>query len=597
MDKLLTLRNYSLLTISLIVMELFWVPANAQQNIDSLEYGVDNIAAYGQAANKIPITPAAVINNYPFNVNIASVGNGIHTLLVRTHSKTTIGISRGFWSETNYTYFYKQSNVATTISNIQKLEYFIDADPGEGSGIAINVSPAVQVSGVAFNPNIGALGNGFHVLYIRSLDLNGKWSITNYQYFYKQNNIPTIASNAKKLEYFIDTDPGEGNANAINITPAVQVSGISFTPNIGSLSIGFHVLFIRSLDINGKWSITNYQYFYKQNNIPTIVSTVNRMEYFIDTDPGEGNGHSIPLTQATIIPGLNINVDISTVTPGFHVIYIRTRDANGKWSITNYSYFTKSGPQIATPVNIVKIEYYIDTDPGYNSAVSIPVTPAQDIPNKGFSANVNGLSSGTHFLYIRSLDSRSKWSLNAMDSFHILIGLPLSLLNFTATPEANSVSLAWQTSFEQNLLSYVLEYSVDGNNFSTIGILNPANNPLGSSYQFKHLTPAKGINFYRLKIIESDNSYHFSAIRPVNFSGGKPLVTIYPDPADKYFQVKSDLSHYQLEIFTAEGKMVKNIQVKNPAVNVEVKDLPSGLYTIRITADNINSSTMLVIKH
>ena len=56
------------------------------------------------------------------------------------------------------------------------------------------------------------------------------------------------------------------------------------------------------------------------------------MEYFFDTDPGFGSGLPIsvsPDTQVDISPVL----DLSSVTPGYHLCYIRAKDATGKWGI------------------------------------------------------------------------------------------------------------------------------------------------------------------------------------------------------------------------------------------------------------------------
>lgn len=567
----------------------------AQQNIDSLEYGIDNIGAFGQAT-KIAIPPAPVVSNFPFTVNTSSVNNGFHTLLVRTHSSTVALPDTGHWSQTNYTWFYKQNTLQPTAGNITKLEYFIDTDPGEGNAIPITVTPAVQVSGISFTPNIGSLTVGFHILYIRSLDANGKWSITNYQYFYKQNNTPASVSNITKLEYFVDIDPGEGNATPITVTPAVQVSGISFTPNIGALGIGFHTIFIRSLDANGKWSITNYQYFYKQNTTPAAVSTITRLEYFIDSDPGAGNGQSIVMSPATNISGLSFNADITALGAGFHTIFTRSLDANGKWSITNYNYFYKSGQQ-GPGANIVKIEYFIDTDPGYTNAVNIPVTPAPDIANKAFSANITGLPIGLHYFYIRSLDSRGIWSVNAYDTFRIQSAVPLKLVSFFATPQGSAVKLYWQTSFEENLLRFEPEFSTDGTLFYKIGEVVPANSPLGSNYTFNHLHPLAGKNFYRLKIIEKDNSYHYSETRLVIFNGEESVVSLYPNPADKYFIVKTSLTDYTINIIAADGKLVRKVAGMNADNRMDVTDLPTALYNIRITNQTKTMNIPLIVKH
>ena len=566
----------------------------AQQQIDSVEWGVDNIAAYGQSPFRSAITAAPNVINFPFTVNLASTGTGLHTLFVRSHSSGPAG---GSWGLTNYSYFYKQNNILTSVSNIQKLEYFIDTDPGEGNATAINVTPATQVSGISFNPNISALLPGFHILFIRSLDQNGKWSISNYSYFYKQNNILTSVSNIQKLEYFIDTDPGEGNATAISVTPATQVSDISFNPNISALLPGFHVLFIRSLDQNGKWSISNYTYFYKQNNSPTPVSTVTKMEYFIDTDPGEGSGQAIGFTPATAVSGLSFNADISTAAGGFHVIFIRSLDANGKWSITNYAYFFKAGSQAGAVPNIVKIEYFIDNDPGYFAANNVPLAPATDIANKSFSANISGATVGLHYLYVRSLDSKGLWSVNAYDTFRVNTVVPVTLISFNALAEKEHVNVTWQTAMEQGLSNFEVQRSDDGFHFTPLGSVIPWNVSTGAQYLFRDEMPLSGINYYRLKTTENNGSSSFSNIRAVVFSPGAAEYVIAPNPADRSFTIRSGAGSCSAEIITGNGVLVRSLKNIKPNDQISTIDLPAGLYVVRINSGSKQANLPLVIIH
>ncbi|MES2971111.1 MAG: hypothetical protein V4702_02195 [Patescibacteria group bacterium] len=59
-----------------------------------------------------------------------------------------------------------------------------------------------------------------------------------------------------------------------------------------------------------------------------VLSGIDGGEYFVDVDPGAGNG--TPMT----ISGLNITGTIGTnLTPGSHQIYVRSKDAAGNWSI------------------------------------------------------------------------------------------------------------------------------------------------------------------------------------------------------------------------------------------------------------------------
>lgn len=70
------------------------------------------------------------------------------------------------------------------------------------------------------------------------------------------------------------------------------------------------------------------------------------------------------------------------------------------------SYFITS----AQP-NLVKAEYFFDTDPGFGQGTNIAITPAPQILNQGFSTNVASLSPGIHQIYIRVQDANGKWSI------------------------------------------------------------------------------------------------------------------------------------------------------------------------------------------
>lgn len=97
---------------------------------------------------------------------------------------------------------------------ISSAEYFFDTDPGVGLGNAISVGTAAD--SVEFIPAIptGSLSNGLHVLYIRTKNTSGVWSLSEPRMV---NVIQSVVnSNIVAGEYFIDTDPGIGSAIPFN---------------------------------------------------------------------------------------------------------------------------------------------------------------------------------------------------------------------------------------------------------------------------------------------------------------------------------------------------------------------------------------------
>jgi hypothetical protein len=134
-----------------------------------------------------------------------------------------------------------------------------------------------------------------------------------------------------------------------------------------------------------------------------------KMEYWVDVDPGFG--------KATNISGINKSSDISAfnflIPPalpvGNHIIGIRSMDATGKWSHTNYHFV-----QIAdsSKGQIVEIEYFWDTDPGIGKGIIYKVdTPLASVKTNSLPVAVPAsLSIGFHNLFLRSRDNRGRWS-------------------------------------------------------------------------------------------------------------------------------------------------------------------------------------------
>ncbi|MEP7145025.1 MAG: hypothetical protein ABI707_19220, partial [Ferruginibacter sp.] len=64
-------------------------------------------------------------------------------------------------------------------------------------------------------------------------------------------------SNITRVEYYIDNDPGYGNALPVNISPGNNLVNITQSIPVNTLSTGAHSFGIRAKDANGAWSLDN----------------------------------------------------------------------------------------------------------------------------------------------------------------------------------------------------------------------------------------------------------------------------------------------------------------------------------------------------
>ena len=137
-----------------------------------------------------------------------------------------------------------------------------------------------------------------------------------------------------------------------------------------------------------------------------------QLEYFMDTDPGFGQGTQVTITPDSLID-LTFHVDLSSVADGFHYLFTRTKYAGGQWSHTYFRPFLKTTMDTTTIVtiipNIVQLEYFIDTDSGYGQGTQVTLT-ADTLIDLTFNADLSSITDGFHYLVTRTKDADGRWS-------------------------------------------------------------------------------------------------------------------------------------------------------------------------------------------
>lgn len=253
-------------------------------------------------------------------------------------------------------------------------------------------------------------------------------------------NHPVHPGDILKAEYFFDTDPGVGNAASINIAGGDTVYYATCMPMTG-LTPGYHYLYVRAMDTYRRWGNHISFRFYVNAPLPNQGKEQPRIvrgEYFFDTDPGVGNGSTVPLTKGSDITA-DFTVPVTGLTNGFHDLYLRVIDSAGQWSLHRstrmYQWFN---PGILPPLSspkIVAAEYFFDTDPGTGNGKSLTFSPTGNQIDLYRYLSVTGLSSGTHRVYIRVKDEANEWSMYSVSSFTVFnTGCTTPGVNFTKVP-------------------------------------------------------------------------------------------------------------------------------------------------------------------
>ncbi len=173
------------------------------------------------------------------------------------------------------------------------------------------------------------------------------------------------------------------------------------------------------------------------------AANVSAAEYYFDTDPGLGKGNSISITPGADVSANNIPVNISSLSAGVHRLFVRTKNTNNLWSLSNVATFFIIPPDALFPpnanvANVTAAECFFDMDPGFSKGFAIPVTTGADVSVSNFGVEIDTLSVGVHRFYVRTKNSNGKWSIANIASFYIIQGSSF----FPANPAITNVSSA-----------------------------------------------------------------------------------------------------------------------------------------------------------
>ncbi|GAA4233311.1 hypothetical protein GCM10022291_09990 [Postechiella marina] len=220
--------------------------------------------------------------------------------------------------------------------NVTKVGYFFNTDLGVGTETIINADSNTGTLTQSLSIPTNTLPEGFNSLYVRTQNSDGNWGLYDRKVFYLKSLSTSFISAA---EYFFDVDRGVGNETALVIDNKAEQTSQIYTISTTGLSDGFHSFYLRTQDNDGNWGIYDRRLIYIKE-FDFSLHEVIKAEYFIDTDPGVGNGTSITFTDAA---QTSQTLDVSTsnsLANGEHLFYVRVQDSNGDWSIYDTEVFT-----------------------------------------------------------------------------------------------------------------------------------------------------------------------------------------------------------------------------------------------------------------
>ena len=255
---------------------------------------------------------------------------------------------------------------------------------------------------------------------------------------------------------------------------------------------------------------------------------------------------------------------------------------------------------------------FYDLSPGqYYVQFELPANFQFVTPNQGpnmMDSDVSDLALGTTDL-ITILPGDSIINVDA--GLVAAIVLPVDFIlfegHYNSTTKENE--LTWITASEVNCDYYIVERSIEANNFEQIGKVDGhGTSNVKNTYFFNDDdTNTSGIYYYKLRQLDIDGRVNYSGVIKIIVPKNNVTdVSIMPNPALDFIQLNVSAQKGEVlnaAIYDASGKFIMNL-VHNQKLTENVEDIrvdvsmmPRGIYLVRSTVNNAEFVHKLVLLH
>ncbi len=432
---------------------------NRYQNIPATAFDINTLRFYVDSVtnNNERVVSFANTADYAMpmqSINITGTASGVHQLYAKvtnTNGNPSIINVGNFYMDGDNRY----QNIPTTAFDINKLSLYVDSVTNTNEQV-VSFANIADYAAPMQSVNVAGTISGVHQLYAKVTNTNGNPSIINVGNFYMEGdnryqNIAPVAPNITRYEFFIDSI-NNAIVQPLAFTPASSNTTINHSIDLSAVIPGIHQLYAKVFDADGKQSIVNWGLFnmeqnFRYPNTPSVAPALANMEYFIDNEPGYGNGTpiTIPINSLDIVLS-DIDIPIPNTLPlGTHYFHIRSKQ--NPWSINAIIPIEVSTPLPATWQYIkaqlnnsdvlvswgIAQEYQIQSytiEHSNDGVVFTPLTTIQAFNNSNtqtYTFKHANVSAGLHYYRIKQLDAlgSSKYSPIVQVLYKHNIGKPI----------------------------------------------------------------------------------------------------------------------------------------------------------------------------
>ena len=187
--------------------------------------------------------------------------------------------------------------------------------------------------------------------------------------------------------------------------------------------------------------------------------------------------------------------------------------------------------------------------------------------------------------------------INTSQSF---TALPVQLTTFQASIKESQVELYWNTASEVNNKEFIVERSMDGEQFERIGVIAGAGtSSKPKDYWYVDEFPRTGINYYRLQQVDKDGRTEYSDVIIAELTVSN-IALLMPNPVTQGHEIQifsSLTSDITIQLIDTNGGVVIAKEF-NGMATINTSTLERGMYFYRIISNGqmVDSGKIMIVR-
>lgn len=362
------------------------------------------------------------------------------------------------------------------------------------------------------------------------------------------------------------------------------IDNTSFTPSIGNTK-----QLVNATPVNSNTYDLTYEIYVE--NMGNVI--LNNVELTDDLGSVFGAAN-VSNVQTSFVPGANAAG--LTLNPNYNgttdIQILNPNQDLPNHILNNTNYFFKVQIQCRV-TNLQPSQIYYNsalTQANIGSNNSLSLVTVADSSNNGDPTWVDPNSDG----------NANQLTENIPTPF-VFYALPVTFIEVNARILNESSTLVnWEVATPMvNAKEFAVEYSQDGKNWTTLGVV-PITNLLQGKYSFTHANVPSGWLYYRIKQTDIDLSFIYSTIVVLQQKAMDIRYTVYPNPSHTHFIVQATGASKQpmhATLYDAIGRPCRTKQLTGNSTWIDTRQLPDGNYVLKITDQQKSQAIKLVVKH